>query len=237
MSKRHKRIVSALDKGLSSDWNDDHIIDYTDELEHDFNLMTISEGTEWDLTETAAGVNPDVVFEDNHAWCKLNTGGVTGRTSVMKAKLDGAASNITNIADAPIHITAVKLEAYHIVGNVIEFGLLNNGVNIFTANQDGAYFRVKDNKLYAVTGDGAAETETEITIVSLGQDDFLNCRIELSATDCKFYVENTLVATHSNTENLPDSDLTIKYGIISANNVDSTMFVDGCGLTRFRKKS
>lgn len=237
MSKRHKAHKEILSKGLASEWNDDHILDYTDELEHDFNLMTISEGTEWDLTETAGGTNPDIVFEDNHSWCKLLTGGVTGQSSVMKAKLDGVASNITNIADAPIHTTAVKLEAYHTAGNVIEFGLFDNGIGIFTANQDGAYFRIKDNKMYAVTGDGANETETELTGITLAQNDFLSCRIELSSTNAIFYVDNMETAKATHATNLPDSDLTLKYGVISANNVDSVMFVDGCGLTRFRKKS
>ena len=234
MSVRHKAIVAPLQKGLSTEWNDDHEADFTDEIEESFKFTTRALTNEWSTAETSGGSAPVVIFEDSHAWAKLNTGATTNQSSVMKTLIAGSAGNLTDIDDAPILNCAVKLEAYHTAGKVIEFGFLNSSVNIFTALQDGAYFRVLNQKLYAITGSGAAETATELTGVTLAQLDFLNCRIELTSTICNFYVDDLETAAAIHTTNLPDSALTVKFGIISANNINSTMFVDACALARLR---
>lgn len=233
---RHKRIVNTLDVGTHEDWNDDHISDYTDEVRHTCIIPGVPLAVEWDFGQVAGGVAPTLVFEDHHVQAYLNTGGVTGQISSMRHEFDGAAGNITYFEDVPTLTTAVWLEAYHTAGLVAEFGLIDSATAAaFTANQDGAYFRIEDNVLLAVTGNGAAETLTDVT-PTLGISEYGHYRIALTGSNCLFYVDDmeTPAATHTLT--LPDNDLTIKYSIQSQNNVDSKMYVDGMGLTRNRYK-
>jgi len=233
---RHKRIVGSLDTGTHEDWNDDHISDYSDEVRHTCIIPGVPLSVEWDFGQVAGGVNPTLVFEDNHVFGYLNTGGVTGQISSMRHEFNGAAGNITHADDAPILTTAVWMEAYHTVGLVAEFGLIDSAsAAAFTANQDGAYFRIEDNKLYAVTGDGAAETATDITPAG-GIPEYGHYRIQLTGSNCEFYVDDMDTVATTHTANLPDTALTIKYSLQSQNNVDSKMYVDGVGLTRNRYK-
>lgn len=231
---RHKAIKNTLDVGTSDEWNDDHVADYTKEVRHRVITLGVSLATLWDFGQTAGGVNPALVWEDHHAFAYLNTGGVTGQISSMRHEFNGAAGNITYIDDAPIMTTAVWLRAYHTAGLVAEWGLINSAsAAAFTANQDGAYFRIEDNVLYAVTGTGAAETTTDITPAG-GIPEFGHYRIELTPTLCNFYVDDMEVVAAAHTNNFPDNDLTIKYSIQSQNNVDSKMYVDAVGLSRLR---
>ena len=231
---RHKAHKDTLEVGTSDEWNDDHIADFESEIIFESNFITPAITTMWDLGQTAGGVNPALAFEDHHAFAYLNTGGVTGQISSMRHEFNGAAGNITYIDDAPILTTAVWLEAYHTAGLVAEWGLINSAsAAAFTANQDGAYFRIEDDVLYAVTGTGAAETATDITPVG-GIPEYGHYRIELTPTLCNFYVDDMTVVATAHTNNFPDSDLTIKYSIQSQNNVDSKMYVDAVGLSRLR---
>ncbi|GAI73735.1 unnamed protein product, partial [marine sediment metagenome] len=123
---RHKAIKSTLDVGTHEEWNDDHIADYTDEVRHRCIFCGIPITVEWDLGQTAGGVNPVVAFIDHHSFAELNTGGVTGQISSMRHEFSGAAGNITYIDDAPILTSAVWLEAYHTAGLVAEWGLIDS---------------------------------------------------------------------------------------------------------------
>jgi len=233
---RHKAIKSILEVGTHDEWNDDHISDYSDEVRHTCFFPGIPLNVEWDFAQTAGGVNPTLAFIDHHVFAELNTGGVTGQISSLRHEFDGAPGNITYLEDAPILTTAVWMEAYHTAGLVAEFGLINSTTAAaFTALQDGAYFRIEDNTLLAVTGNGAAETTTDLGPIS-GLPEYGHYRIYLTGANCYFYVDDmeTPAATHTLT--LPDSDLTIKYSIQSQNNVDSFMYVDAAGLTRNRYK-
>ena len=233
---RHKAIKATLDVGTSAEWNDDHISDFEDDILIEESFITPVITTKWDLGQTAGGVNPVLAFQDHHSFAYLNTGGVTGQISSMRYEFNGAAGNITYINDTPILTTAVWMEAYHTAGLVAEFGLIDSATAAaFTANQDGAYFRIDGNVLYAVTGSGAAETTTDVT-PALGISEYGHYRIHLQATKCDFYVDDMETVATSHTNNLPDADLTLKYSIQSQNNVDSKMYVDAAGLTRFRYK-
>jgi len=131
---------------------------------------------------------------------------------------------------------AINLNAFNVTGTVFEFGLMPSATAPFTANQDGAYFRVKDNKLYAVCGDGVGETEAELTAITLTQDKYIHVRIELSATSAKFYVDDMVTQEETITTNLPDNDLTIKVHAKSVANVDTILKTDGVSLTILRKR-
>lgn len=229
---RHKRIVATLDIGASADWNDDHISNYTSVLVQEIDLINQAVATFWNTAQTSGGSAPVSTFYDHHAMVILNTGGVTGQISSMRLMRGGAVGNVTYIDDAPIFTMAVGLTAFHTAGLVAEFGLIDSATAAaFTANQDGAYFRISDNVLYGVTGTGAAETAVDITPVG-GIDVWAAYRVELTSSYAKFYINDMKTPVLTQTLTLPNSDLTPKFSIQSQNNVDSTMYVDGCGLTR-----
>jgi len=233
---RHKAIKTTLEVGTHDEWNDDHICDFSDVIDLSCCFITPALTTLWDIAQTAGGVNPVLAFIDHHAFAELNTGGVTGQISSMRYEFNGAAGNITYLDDAPIMVMAVWLEAYHTAGLVAEFGLIDSATAAaFTANQDGAYFRVEDNTLYAVTGNGAAETATDLGAIS-GLPEYGHYKIELTGSNCLFYVDDMDTPAHTETLTLPDADLTMKYSIQSQNNVDSFMYVDASSLQRNRYK-
>lgn len=229
---RHKKIQATLGIGTAAQWNDDHISDFSAVLCLEADFVNQALATFWDTAQTAGGAAPVLNYYDHHSFAKLNTGATTNNISSMRYKLGGAAGNITYIDDAPIISMAVGLPLFSPTLEVAEFGLINSAsAAAFTALQDGAYFRVSANKLYAVTGNGAAETATDIT-PALGIDAWAFYRIELNSSNAKFYIDDMETPVLTQTLTLPNSDLTMKFSIQSQNNVDSTMYVDGCGLTR-----
>ncbi len=235
MANRHKAIKASLDVGTAAEWNDDHIADFSDEVTLYEDFITPAITTKWDVTTNAAGVAPVITFVDHHSFVFLNSGAAQLDWSLMKYEFNGAPGNMTHADDAPIFTSAVWLNKYDAVNIIGEWGLMNNAVAPTLANKDGAYFRIDANVLYAVTGDGAAETTTDITPAT-GIPEYGHYRIELTDTNCLFYVDDmdTVAATHA--ANLPDSDLTIFYYADSGGVADTEMYVDGVGLTRFRYK-
>ena len=235
MSQRHKEVKASLDVGKAADWNDDHLIDFTDEVDWEYSPLTIPVGNVWDTAQTSGGSAPVVALRDSHVFVYLNTGATTDQTSSMRLEMATQASDITAKEDAPMLSMAIWLEDYHSAGNVAEFGLIPYATNLFTANQDGAYFRINDNKLYAVTGNGAAETAVDITPIT-GIPEFGNYKIELTGSNCKFFVDDMKTAKLTQTLTLPDNALTIKITIRSKNNVDTKAWLDGVALKRNRYK-
>ncbi len=235
MATRHKRIVAALDTGGSADWNDDHIADFSDEVTLYEDFITPAITTKWGVWVNAAGVAPVIAFVDHHSFVFLNSGAAQLDWSLMKYAFNGAPGNITYIDDAPIFTAAVWLEKYDAVNIIGEWGLMNNAEDPTLANKDGAYFRIDGNALLAVTGDGAAETTTDITPAT-GIPEYGHYRIELTGTNCLFYVDDMDTVAANHTANLPDSDLTIFFYADSGGVADTEMYVDGVGLSRFRYK-
>jgi len=233
MSQRHKKIQATLGVGKAVEWNDDHIEDYSDEVDWEYSPLTIPVADVWDTAQTSGGSAPIVTLQDSHTIVYLNTGGVTDQTSSMRLERATVVGDITAKEDAPILTCAVWLDAYHTIGNVAEWGLIPSATALFTANQDGAYFRIDNNILYAVTGTGAAETATDITPVG-GIPEYGVYKIELTDSNAKFYVTDMETAAATITTTLPDNDLTIKFSIRSKNDVDSSMYVDGVALKRNR---
>jgi len=236
MAARHKAIKAILEVGHASEWNDDHISDFTDEVTDEDMLLGAAVTASWDTAQTSGGSAPvwSVVGAagQGHAFVVLNTGGATGNISSMRHKLGGAASNITSPDDLPVVTCALEVAAVHTSGTVAEWGLFASATSPFTANQAGAYFRIKDGNLYAVAGNGAAETATLIGAV--GQ--YSQYRVEVLDTTVKFYVDDMVYAKTAIALTRPAVDLTMKFSVISANDVDSTLRLDAVGLQRLRKR-
>ena len=232
MATRHKAIKATLDVGAASEWNDDHIADFTDEITLYEDFITPAITTKWDVTANAAGVVGVITFVDHHSCAFLNSGAAQLDWSLMKYEFNGAPGNMTHAADAPIFTSAVWLNKYDLVNIIGEWGLMNNAVAPTLANKDGAYFRVDANLLYAVTGDGAAETTTNLG----APPEYGAYKIKLQSAHCYFYIDDIETAIADHTNNLPDSDLTIK---LSARNVGGNQVVlrtDAVGLKRLRYK-
>jgi hypothetical protein len=236
MGVRHKAYKATLDRGYAIDWNDDHAVSYAEEITHEALEPGQAITGNWDTAQTSGGSAPVWALVgaagSGHAFVVLNTGAATGQSSSMRHKLGGAASNITSPADLTVMTLALEVSAVHSAGNVAEWGLFASATAIFTANQAGAYFRIDNNQLYAVSGTGAAETATLIGAWS----QYAHYRIEVNSANIKFYVDDMVNPAATTTTNRPAVDLTAKVSVISANNVDSTLRLDGCALQRLRKQ-
>ena len=240
MAYKHKRYVATLDSGAAADWNDDHIVDFRTNIDMLLCLRTSALTACWDLFSAGTGNDPAVAMVgaagSGHAFVVFNTGATTANTSGMSKELAGTPGNVTSLADYPTLTFALQIAAAHTAGKVVEAGLFNQGVGIFTANQDGAYFRVEDDVLYAVTGDGAAETTTDLG----AYDEYAHYRISLVSVGgvdkAYFYVDDMVNTAASHTVNLPNSDLTAMFAIQSQNNVDSTMRMDAVSMQILRKQ-
>jgi hypothetical protein len=235
MTIRHKRIVATLDTGTAADWNNDHITDFSTSINHDCQFLGVVVTECYDTAQTSGGSAPVITLEDNHTWVKFSTGATTDNISSMRHKINNAAGNITNALDYPIFSSSVNLKAFYTANEVFQIGFMASATSPFTANQDGAYFRIKDNKLYAVVGNGTAETEEEITDITLSQDCYLNLRIILSTTQALFYVDDMSTEKITITTNIPTADLTIKFNARSKNNVNTILRVDGVSLQILRQ--
>ena len=233
MAQRHKAIKETLEVGTHDEWNDDHIVDFSNEVDFEYSPLNQLVAGIWSTAQTAGGSAPVVAFTDHHVSVYFTTGAVTDQTSSMRLMMNGAAGDTTYVDDAPVLTFALWIDAYHSVGNVAEFGLITSATALFTANQNGAYFRLNDNKLYAVCGDGAAETATDVTPAG-GIPEYGVYKIELGSTNCKFYIDDMETPVRTETSTLPDEDMTLKFSIRSKNNVNSEMYLEGVALKRNR---
>lgn len=223
MSLRHKAYKATLDKGYASEWNDDHRANFEDEVLGYWTFSSTNIPAEFSEVETNNGT-VTVGMTDNHNFCVLTSSVTAGGLAALVLGTD----DVTNKLDLPEFNTAVQLAttAQH------EFGFFTYAGVPFTANQNGAYFRVASNVLYAVTGSGAAETTT-----NLGPpNEYDIYRIEFTSTHVKFYVGATSTASADHTANIPSVDLTLKLASKVSGGVSQIMRIDGLALQRLRKQ-
>lgn len=236
MATRHKAYKATLDRGYASEWNDDHIDDFTEEISDNLLYLGPLTTLNWDTAQTSGGAAPAWAIVSGHAFVVMNTGATTDQISSMRHLLNNAVANITNPDDMPILTCAVEIAAVHdaagVANSVVEFGFQDDSDALFTQNQHFAIFRVYNGKLHAVTGNGAAETETEIA----DYNQYGHYRIEILGSSIRFYVDNMVTPAATHTATLPNADLTVKFSVRSKNNVNSTVRLDACALTRLRKQ-
>jgi len=231
MAVKHKAHKDTLEVGKSSEWNDDHTADYTSRKTHKCFIIGANLGAHWDFAQTTAAANPSMVFNDHHEFAEIDSLVAGPTITSMRHEFSAAAGNITHINDSPTMITRIGIIDYDATINCAEWGLFDSANTPFTANQDGAYFRLDTDVLYAVTGSGAAETATDITPIS-GVDVFAQYVIELTATECKFYIDDREVPVATHLLTLPDSDLTMKYSTQTAAAVQTVIRTDAICLER-----
>ena len=210
MSIRHKKVYNSLDVGLKDDWNDDHHYNPYDEILFCTTFVESNFSDTWDSTQTTGATGPAVSMADSHAFMVLDSTADIGDIATIRMKLGGTAGNITQKTDTPVLTLSVRLISPAGTGTTHEFGFFVDTDTPFTAKQKGMYFRIKDNKVYAVTGNGANETTTEIGTAS----EYAVYKIQITSSDVRFYIDDLDVIEATHTTYITTDELTIKYSTI-----------------------
>jgi hypothetical protein len=216
-------IVTALQKGMAADWNEDHVLDFTLTIDWQDAFMRDVLEAHWDISQIVGAGTVAMVMDAGHNAVQLDSGAAGGDTASMRI----GAADITNMTDTPIAIFAVNA----VTNGKHEFGFFRNADTPFTANQEGAYFRIVDNVLYAVVGTGAAESAATLGAVPA----FAVYWIEFTASSANFYVTDRETNVASHLINLPTNDLTLKISSQERTGVSQTLRCDAVGMTRNRK--
>ena len=236
MSTRHKAVKATLDVGYASEWNDDHEANFTTWINHMCLIPGPNLLAEWDVGQAVGASTALWGMTANHAAVELITPANTKDIATIRHELGGAVSNITHPDDLPIMTCGLQIDTVHdaagVVNSVVEFGFQDDTDALFTQNLHHAIFRVYNGNLYAVTGDGAAETETLIA----AYNEFGHYRIQINTANVEFYVDDMVNAAATHTTNLPAADLTMKFSVRSKNNIASTIRIDGLAWARLRQQ-
>ena len=239
MGVKHKAHKTTLDRGYASEWNDDHQFDPSDEFMMYDCLIFERFASNWDDTQKsgagAVGVTCEGADGSGHVFASLASGGGAGDYISIRAELNAAASNITSPVDLPIMTTSVYLATIDNVDTPVEIGLFEFDTVPFTANQAGAYFRIKNNSLYAVTGTGAAETEELLGTLASFETDYLVLRVEVLSASIKFYVNDMISYKVDIANNRPVKNLTIKLACVKTTAGANILKFDSIALQRLRK--
>jgi hypothetical protein len=228
MTLRHKAVKATLDKGLATEWNDDHTIDFTDELVFYDTFFFGALQAFWSTAQCANGGTAAIALVTGHNFVKVESSAGAGGLGVLRL----GTTNMTNKTDTPIATFSAKLDTI----KALEIGFFRAADTPFTANQDGAYFRISADKIYAVTGDGADEEANDITPVGFAINQYFILRIEFTATYVKFYINNLVTAVQNNTTHITTEDLTLKASAAVSGGASQILHMDGIGLQRLRKK-
>lgn len=232
MTLRHAAHKATLDRGYASEWNDDHVIDPTDEILFWTTFVEEAITVMWDIGEITGGGTVTITLTDDHAFLNCISGAGVGDIASLRKELGGAVGNITDPDDLPIMTAAVRLVSPAGAGLTHEFGLFDSATAPFTALQEGAYFRVEANVLYAVTGTGAAETTTALG----APNEYGVYRIKILSTSVRFYADDMESAAATHTLTLPTGNLTMKLSTIGVAAGSQILRSDFCGLIRLRKQ-
>jgi len=229
---RHKAVKATLDKGYATEWNDDHdlnpaqvIVTWTTFIEEPFS-------NRWDTAQSTGGGSASVVIADQHAWVEVNSGSSVGDIASIRHMLAGSVENITHPDDQPEVTMAIRLINPATTGLTHEFGFFRQDIAPFTSNQPGAYFRIEDNKVYAVTGDGTSETVTEIG----GTSEYAVYRVRFLGSQVRFYIDDMTSPVAVHEANIPDDHLTVKLSTIAVSEGAQVLRSDFVGIVRLRKK-
>ena len=231
---KHKVNKNTLDKGYASEWVDNHMQDYNEKIDLECDFLTNDIINNWDPGQTSGGLGPTNELIDGHAMAHLHTGAGAGKITSIRYMMAGNIGNITCVNDGPIMTMALWLKDLELAGVVAEFGLINSDTaTAFLPNQSGSYFRIESNTLYAVCGNGGAETKVNVTPL-LGISEYGTYKIIQTGATCYFYVDNMVTPATAIPTTPPPSDLTMKIGIQTPAGADSEIYVDAVGLQRAR---
>ena len=228
MTIRHKFRAAPLDKGLSSDWNDDHEIDFTDELLFSDVFFWDALSEFWDISQCTGGGTAAIDLVSGHNFVKIESSVGAGDVGCLRL----GTTDMTNKTDLPIATFTIKTDT---IQNQ-EIGFFRAADTPFTANQNGAYFRILAGALYAVTGDGADEEVNDVTPATFNINKYYQLRIEFTSTNVRFYIDDMVTPVQTNTTHITTDDLTFKASAGETGSVSQILHRDAFGLMRLRKK-
>jgi len=228
MTIRHKAYMLPLDKGLSSDWNDDHEVDFEEELIMYDTFLFDDLMPWWSIAQCSGGGGVGCGMSNNHNFVEIASGG--GGAGLASMRIGD--SDMTNKLDLPIATFTLLTDTI----DGIELGFFRSNDAPFTALQIGAYFRIDTSKIYAVTGDGVNEEAVDVTPPLFAIAKYYQLRIEFGSSWVKFYIDNLLVEVSTNTQYNPTDDLTFKASVKDVSGTPNLIHMDGFGLERLRKK-
>lgn len=230
---RHKAIKASLDVGTAAEWNDDHDINYQACVIHEDIFLDFGAVAEWNAAQNTSTTNPNITLVGGFTALRLVAGGGVGNFGTIRHSLLGAAANIVNHVAQPDVNMAIDVQTPTADNATHEFGFMANAGLPFAANQDGAFFRIDNNVLFAVSSDGAAETTTNLG----APNQFGNYKVKHTATTDYFYVDDneTPVATH--TTDISSADLTIKLTCADRAAGDNYLNSQAVGLCCLRQTS
>jgi len=206
MAFRHAAVKATLDRGYASEWNADHIMNFATRVEHLEDFLDPAIADHWDIIQHTSGTATTVSLVGGFFAARLRASGGAGNFATIRHKLLNAAANITNENAQPMIQMALDVQTPTADNATHEFGLMANASLPFAALQDGCFFRVDNDVLFAVSSDGAAETATNLGAVN----QFAVYMVKHTATHDYFFVNDLVnpVATH--TTDLSTADLTVK---------------------------
>jgi len=232
MAIRHNAIKNSLDVGKASEWNDDHVINFADRIEICMDFLNEALVDHFDLTQETSSTPSAITLVGSVAAARLNATGGVGNLSAIRMMMAGAAGNVTNIDQLPIMNMAVELGGLTADNKTHQFGLTDSADTPFAVNDDGAFFRVDNNVLYAVTSDGATETTTDLG----APNQFGVYKIVCNSGSVDFYVDDMAVIAAHHTSNLPVADVTMKFSTAQRAGGSNTMSVQGFALSVLREQ-
>jgi DNA-binding beta-propeller fold protein YncE len=221
MAIKHKVEKFPLDNLRSSEWNDEHIINFKDYLVHQCDFFRGSLSDCYD----SAGETPQVVVLNNHVFLKLETLASTGSYSSVYHKSAAGSGEFLHPNDLPIALFNIVFNTFSSSGIVAQFG--------FYGPSGMAYFEVNNNKVYAVTFDGAAwNVQLLSDVVVSGQ-----YKIEFWSNAVRFYIEDIYNPKITITQNIPTTALRPFINAISQSDTKTILLIDGVGFMVKRRTS
>ena len=231
MATRHRAIKATLDVGSATEWNDDHIDNFEARVGTYIDMICELITTHFDLTQETSATATDITLVNSVVAARLNATGGVGSISSISLMLGGIAGNITNVSQLPIVNMAIELGGLTADNKTHQFGLTDSGDTPFAVNDDGAFFRVDNNIIYAVTSDGAVETTTDLG----APNQFGNYRIISGSTYVDFYIDDMENIAAHHTTHLPAADLTFKFSTAQRAGGSNTMSVQAFSLSVLRE--
>jgi len=206
MSYRHAAVKATLDRGYASEWNADHIVNFATRYNHREDFLDPAITEHWDLTQETSGTATTISLVGGNIAARLHASGGAGNFSTIRHKILNAAANITDENAQPMIEFAIDVQVPSADNATHEFGLMEVAALPFAALQDGCFFRIDNDVLFAVSCGGAAETTTNLGAVV----QFAVYMVKHTATHDYFYVNDLVTPVATHTTNLSVSDLTVK---------------------------
>jgi hypothetical protein len=206
MAYRHAAVKATLDRGYASEWNADHIENFATRVQTLLSPFVNAIADFWDSTQHTSGTSTTVTMVSGHVSMRMRGSGGAGNFATVRLKLLNAAADMTDENAQPMIQMALDVNTPTADADTHEFGLFTTANLPFAANQDGCYFLISAGVLYAVSGDGAAET-----ITNLGApNQFGVYMVKHTATHDYFYVDDLVTPVATHTTHLSTADLTVK---------------------------